>query len=40
MALYLGLIGADFTVHEPAELRDHLAALGERLTKAASNPLP
>ena len=38
MALWLGLIGADFTLHEPAELREHLAALGERLVRASATP--
>ena len=36
MAVWLGLIGHEFTVHEPVELRDHLAALGARLARAAA----
>lgn len=39
MALWLGLLGHPFTVEEPAELRQHLAAIGARLTHAATaNP--
>lgn len=36
MAVWLGLIGHKLTVHEPAELRDHLAILGARLIRAAA----
>lgn len=36
MALWLGLLGHAFTVEEPAELREHLAAMGARLTHAAT----
>jgi predicted DNA-binding transcriptional regulator YafY len=36
MALYIGLIGQDIVVHEPTELLEHLAALGARLTRAAT----
>ncbi len=39
IALWLGLLGHAFTVEEPAELREHLAAIGARLTHAATaNP--
>ncbi|CAN5172788.1 hypothetical protein BH20ACT5_BH20ACT5_19270 [soil metagenome] len=34
MALHLGVLGYDFVVHEPVELRDHLAALAARLIRA------
>lgn len=37
-ALYLGLLGHEFLVHEPIELRDHIAALAARLTRAAHPP--
>jgi len=40
LALYLGMLGADFTVDEPTELRDHLAALADRYRRAATNPTP
>jgi predicted DNA-binding transcriptional regulator YafY len=36
LAYLLANVGADFTVHEPADLRDHLAAMGRRLTRAAT----
>ncbi len=36
MAVWLGLLGHQFTVQEPVELREHLAAVGARLTRAAS----
>ena len=35
LAIHLALIGADFEVHEPAELRDHLRELAERFRRAA-----
>lgn len=35
MALWLALIGAEISVHEPPELREHIATLGARLTRAA-----
>ena len=35
MALWIGLVGAEMTVHEPVELRRHMAALGARLVRAA-----
>jgi predicted DNA-binding transcriptional regulator YafY len=35
LAIHLGVLGFDFEVLDPPELRDHLRALGERLTKAA-----
>lgn len=35
MALWVTLIGAELRVHEPAELREHMAILGARLTRAA-----
>jgi len=34
MALWIALIGAELTVHEPAELREHMTALGARLSRA------
>ncbi len=36
LALYIGLIGEEVTVHEPPELLDHIAALGARLVRAAT----
>jgi predicted DNA-binding transcriptional regulator YafY len=36
-ALWIGLFGAELTVHEPPELREHLAALGGRLSRAAAS---
>ncbi|GAA2494443.1 WYL domain-containing protein [Streptomyces thermolineatus] len=35
LALYASLFGADFEVHEPQELRDRLAVLADRLSRAA-----
>jgi predicted DNA-binding transcriptional regulator YafY len=35
VALWVGLAGFELTVHEPAELRDRLAALGALLTRAS-----
>ncbi|MFD4957667.1 helix-turn-helix transcriptional regulator [Microbacterium sp. NPDC058389] len=35
IAAYLGMLGLGFTVDEPAELRSHLRALGERYLAAA-----
>lgn len=35
MAVWLGLIDADFEVHEPPELRDRLRTLASRLARAA-----
>lgn len=35
MALWIALIGAEVSVHEPAQLRDHMATLGARLSRAA-----
>jgi predicted DNA-binding transcriptional regulator YafY len=34
LAVYLGMLGADFTVSEPAELVDRIRALGERYARA------
>lgn len=39
-ALWVGLLGAELTVHEPDELRAHLAALGARLVRAAARTAP
>lgn len=36
MALWIAMIGAEISVHEPALLREHMATLGGRLTRAAS----
>jgi predicted DNA-binding transcriptional regulator YafY len=38
LALYLGLLDVDFDVLDPPELREHLAALGERYARAAHPP--
>jgi predicted DNA-binding transcriptional regulator YafY len=35
LALRIAMLGADFDVHEPPELAEHLQALGRRLTRAA-----
>lgn len=35
-AFFLGSLELDFEVHEPAELQEHLARVGERLLRAAS----
>lgn len=40
MALYVGLIGHELVVHEPAELLAHMAALGARLLRAAEGHEP
>jgi predicted DNA-binding transcriptional regulator YafY len=43
LALRVAMVGVDFEVHEPPELREHLLALGQRLTQAAlarSSPPP
>lgn len=37
-ALWLARLGADVTVHEPAELRDHLHALARRFARSSSRP--
>lgn len=37
MALHVGLLGHEFVVHEPAELRDELAVLGARLVRASAD---
>jgi predicted DNA-binding transcriptional regulator YafY len=34
IAVYIGMLGLDFTVSEPAELVDHLAVLGQRYLNA------
>lgn len=34
LAVHLGLLGVDFTVHEPAELVDHLRVLANRYRDA------
>ncbi|QKW34611.1 WYL domain-containing protein [Actinomadura sp. NAK00032] len=38
LALWVALIGAPFTVHEPPELAEHVRALGARLMAAAPPP--
>jgi hypothetical protein len=40
VALYVGLIGHEFVVHDPPELREHLAKLGSRLSRGALHPRP
>ena len=40
VAVYVALIGAEITVHEPAELRDRMAALGALLTRASTRSSP
>jgi predicted DNA-binding transcriptional regulator YafY len=40
LALWVALIGAPFTVHEPPELAEHLRALAVRLMDAAAPPSP
>ena len=37
IAAYIGMLGMDFTVESPPELRDHLRLLGERYARAAGN---
>lgn len=37
LGLRLSLVDAEFTVHHPSELIDHLAELGARLVRAASD---
>jgi predicted DNA-binding transcriptional regulator YafY len=36
MAIYIGLLGFEMTVHEPPELVEAMRALGQRLTRAAA----
>ncbi len=38
VALYVGLLGHDILVHEPPELREHIAALAARFARAAEQP--
>lgn len=38
LALWVGLLGEELTIHEPAELREHMATLGARLLRAADAP--
>ncbi|MYS82316.1 helix-turn-helix transcriptional regulator [Embleya scabrispora] len=40
LALRLSMLGCEFEVHEPPELREHLRALGGRVTRAAGDPTP
>ena len=40
VALYLGLIGHEILVHEPLELREHMATLSARLSRAAHRHSP
>jgi predicted DNA-binding transcriptional regulator YafY len=36
LAFHLANVGVDFTVHEPPELREHLAAMGRRMLRGAA----
>jgi hypothetical protein len=36
LAFQLVQLGCDFDVHEPPELRDHLLAMGSRITRAVT----
>jgi predicted DNA-binding transcriptional regulator YafY len=38
LAVYLGLLGQDFTVTEPPELIDHLRKLADRYHRATAAP--
>jgi len=38
LAFRLALLGCDFTVHEPAELSEHLRRLGKRINRAVARP--
>lgn len=38
IALWVGLLGEELTIHEPAELREQTATLGARLLRAAAPP--
>ncbi|WP_406288091.1 helix-turn-helix transcriptional regulator [Embleya sp. NBC_00896] len=38
LAFRLSMLGCEFEVHGPPELRDHLRALGGRITRAAGDP--
>ncbi|MFF7248330.1 helix-turn-helix transcriptional regulator [Embleya sp. NPDC008237] len=38
LAFRLSVLGCEFDVHEPPELREHLRALGGRVTRAAGDP--
>jgi hypothetical protein len=40
LALYLGMLDADFTVTEPPELLEHLDKLADRFASAARLPSP
>ena len=40
LAVYLGLLGVDFTVSEPPELVERIQALGERYTRATGGGGP
>jgi predicted DNA-binding transcriptional regulator YafY len=39
LAVYLGLLGVDFTVTEPSELVERIQALGERYSRATASGL-
>lgn len=38
LALWVGLLGVPFDIHEPAELADHVRELSERLARSVSGP--
>ncbi|WP_174565928.1 hypothetical protein [Nocardia uniformis] len=38
LILRIGLLGADFTIEEPAEFRDRARELADRLHRAAARP--
>ncbi|WP_406295273.1 YafY family transcriptional regulator [Embleya sp. NBC_00888] len=38
LAFRLSMLGCEFEVHDPPELREHLRALGGRVTRAAGDP--
>ncbi|MBA2769549.1 MAG: WYL domain-containing protein [Sporichthyaceae bacterium] len=40
MALWAAIVGAELTIHEPAELREHMATLGARLLRATDLSTP
>jgi predicted DNA-binding transcriptional regulator YafY len=40
VAVYVALIGAEITVHDPPELRDHMATLGALLARASTRSPP
>jgi predicted DNA-binding transcriptional regulator YafY len=40
IAVYIGMLGLDFQITEPAELVDHVRVLGERYKRAVAGALP